>query len=89
MASIKTAGNQLYEQHDYVNACRKYKKSIRYYQYFLEKMTMKPVTEEDMADAKAMHDFHLLTQLNVAAVELKLENWVNAKCACDEVRIIN
>lgn len=50
---------------------------------------MKPVTEEDMADAKAMHDFHLLTQLNVAAVELKLENWVNAKCACDEVRIIN
>lgn len=85
LLSIKAAGNQLYAKKDFINSCRKYKKSIRYYNYIMDKLAKKLPKSVDSDATAPLDEFHLKTQLNLAAVELKLKNYVNVKHACDEV----
>lgn len=86
LQAIKLAGNQLYEKHDYVNACRKYKKTVRYYQFFADKLPKKSNSDADSGANEQLDAFNSVTHLNIAAVELKLKNYANVKNACDEVK---
>lgn len=85
LQTIKAAGNQLYAKKEYVNSCRKYKKSIRYYNFFMDKLAKKLPNNVKNDETTPLDDFHLKTQLNIAAVELKLKNYENVKHACNEV----
>lgn len=83
---IKSAGNQLFAENDYVNSNRKYKKFVRYYNFFTEKLAanqlMKATAKKENA---ALEELYMKIQLNIAAVELKLEHFSYARNACDEV----
>lgn len=83
---IKSAGNQLFAENDYVNSNRKYKKFVRYYNFFNDKLTAKQSKKADANNEnKALAELYMKIQLNIAAVELKLEHFSYARNACDEV----
>lgn len=56
---------------------RKYKKASRYFQYFSNILRF-----DDHFNR--LNEFQGINFLNIAAVELKLENYVNAKSACTD-----
>lgn len=86
--SIKSAGNFFFDRNQFVEACRKYKKAVRYYNFLYDKLS-KCTTAANIIELRQklqpLYQFHLITCLNIAAVELKLTNFVNAKYSCDEV----
>lgn len=53
----------------------------------MDKLTkgVNPNDTESRATLNPLQQFHLVTCLNSAAVELKLQNFANAKYACNEV----
>lgn len=85
---IREAGNYFFERDMYVESCRKYKKTIRYYNFFKDKIAG-CITNGNAADVKValqpLTHCYMITCLNVAAVELKLANFSNAKQSCNEV----
>lgn len=89
LESIKSAGNLFFGKQEYVEACRKYKKTIRYYNFFKDQLEAKHrdgLTMQQLREKlKAIHKMKWIVCLNMAAVELKLNNVENAKNACDEV----
>lgn len=85
---IRAAGNYFYDRNMNVESCRKYKKTIRYYNYFADKLggcLTNGSANELKKILQPLHRCYLLTCLNVAAVELKLMNFKNAKYSCNEV----
>lgn len=78
---IKNSGNFFYTNLRYVEAARKYKKAMRYFQFFSNQLSM----DENRS---SLQQFHITNCVNTAAVELKLGNHFDAKHACNEVRII-
>lgn len=87
--SIKNAGNIFFKAGAYVEACRKYKKAVRYYIHLKYKLEItlrnehgNEKTSEILAPLTA---FNITVNLNIAASELELKNYANAKNACDEV----
>lgn len=87
LETMKNAGNYFYDKRRFVEANRRYKKAIRYYNFFMDKLTKNknPNDMELKEHLNPLQQFHLVTCLNSAAVELKLKNFVNAKYACNEV----
>lgn len=77
LACIKTAGNFYYKERRFVEAARKYKKAIRYFNYFMDRTNFP-------ADRKRLIDFHVVNLLNYAAVELKLQHYDDVIFGCNE-----
>lgn len=78
---IKESGNYFFSAGDYVKAARKYRKAQRYLLNFLGKLSRE---ERELRDA--LNAFNLLNCLNQAAVAIKLDDHVDAKYCCNEVR---
>lgn len=78
LSDIKDAGNFFYKSHRFVEAARRYKKAIRYYNYFMDRCNYPP-------DKDRLIDFHVINLLNYAAVELKLQHHFDVIFACNEV----
>lgn len=66
--SIKESGNVFYRNNDFVKSARKYKKLTRYYNYFKDSTT-------DKEEIKTLDAFQLVNLTNLAATELKLEDY--------------
>lgn len=80
--SIKDAGNYFFKLQRYAEASHKYNKASRYYKYFIKESQLPK-------DSKAHLDrFYLVNCLNCAAVDLKLDNYSDAKNACNLVSFL-
>lgn len=79
--AIKDAGNYFFKLQRYAEASHKYNKASRYYWYYYKDVQSK--------DDKALLDnFHLTNCLNCAAVDLKLQNYLDAKNSCNLVGFV-
>lgn len=89
MESIKNAGNSFFTAGEYVQACRKYKKAVRYFNYLKDKLEIihRCGLSPTQLREKLQTLFHInsVVYLNIAACELKMNNAANAKDACDAV----
>lgn len=89
LETIKSAGNLFFGNKEYVEANRKYKKTVRYFNFFkdkLEAIHRNGLKVQQLREKLlAIHQIHSVACLNIAAVELKLNNAENAKNSCDEV----
>lgn len=89
LESIKAAGNFFFTRKEYVQACRKYKKTVRYFNYLKDKLETaqrKVLKIQELREKlQPLYQINTVVCLNIAAVELKLNNAENAKNACDEV----
>lgn len=85
---IREAGNYFFQRNLNVESCRKYKKCNRYYNFFVDKLGGS-ITNGNANEVKnilqPLHRCYMITCLNVAAVELKMANFSNAKYSCNEV----
>lgn len=73
---IKHSGNHFYRTGDFVRSARKYKKVTRYYNLFKDR--------EHNAEDKALLDtFQLVNLINLAATELKLEEFDDVRFSCN------
>ncbi|XP_058454207.1 peptidyl-prolyl cis-trans isomerase D [Malaya genurostris] len=73
--TIKTAGNYFYQNGRWVEACRRYKKADRYFNFFNNKIRY-------AEDRTRLEQFEVVNSLNLAAAQLKLEDYENAVFAC-------
>lgn len=89
LESIKRAGNLFFGTKEYVQANRKYKKTLRYYNHLkdkLEAVHRNGLTVHQLREKlQPLHQISAVVCLNIAAVELKLNNAENARNSCDEV----
>lgn len=84
LESIKNAGNFYFTIHKYVEACRKYKKAVRYLNVFTDKFNQ--ILRNSSENAKEeWRKIYISIHLNIAATELKLNGFLNAKNACNDV----
>ncbi|XP_062554742.1 peptidyl-prolyl cis-trans isomerase D [Armigeres subalbatus] len=74
--SIKVAGNYFFREKHWVEACRRYKKAERYFNYFNNKI-------RTIEDRIRLEQFQLMNSLNLAAALLKLEDYENVLFACN------
>lgn len=86
---IKEAGNIFFKNNEHVKANRKYKKEVRYFNFFKEKLEVAHRTglkpHELRKKLNPIYDINYSVCLNIGAVELKLNNPEVARNACDEV----
>lgn len=75
---IKESGNHFYRAGDYVKSARKYKKVTRYYNFFIDHTN-------DAEEKKALDTFQLVNLTNLAATELKLEDFNDVRFSCSAV----
>lgn len=78
LISIRNAGNHFFNNQNFVEASRKYKKVTRYYNFFEDKT-------KNWDDKDKLRQYHLLNLLNFAASELKMRNFEEVCMACNEV----
>lgn len=78
--SIKDAGNIFFGAMEYIEARRKYNKAMRYYLFFSDQLAY-----DDKVEKEQLEKCHVINCLNIAAVELKLGNFIDAKYLCNEV----
>ncbi|KAK2584640.1 hypothetical protein KPH14_006988 [Odynerus spinipes] len=76
---IKDSGNSYFSKKNYVDAGRKYKKALRYYEW-MTKLKDVPDTLDD-----SMMDLKMTTLLNLAAVQLKKKDYRSTIKLCNEV----
>lgn len=74
---IKQAGNFYYKEKRFVEAARKYKKAVRYYNLFQDRTNL-------AVEKKQLEIYHLHNSLNLGAVQIKLENYSEVVPACNE-----
>ncbi|XP_070521316.1 peptidyl-prolyl cis-trans isomerase D isoform X2 [Cardiocondyla obscurior] len=79
---IKDSGNSYFLNKNYLEACRKYKKALRYYNW-MGKQQMSDTFYSSLADLK------LALFLNLAAVYLKQEEYRKAIDNCNEALTVN
>lgn len=72
---IKESGNHFYKAGDFVASARKYKKLTRYYNFFKE--------HADEEETKSLDAFQLVNLTNLAATELKLEEFNDVRFSCN------
>ena len=72
---IKESGNNFYRAGDFVRSARKYKKVTRYYDFFKDH-----TTDED--EKRSLDQFQLINLTNLAATELKLEEFEDVRFSC-------
>lgn len=89
LESMKTAGNVFYKRAEFVEACRKYKKTVRYFNFLkdkLEKTNRNGLNILQLRESlQPIYQINTTASLNIAACELKLSKFVNTRNACDEV----
>lgn len=73
---IKESGNYFYRTDDFVKSARKYKKLTRYYNFFKDHSI-----DED--DIKSLDSFQIVNLTNLAATELKLEEFNDVRFSCN------
>lgn len=86
LESIKNAGNFYFTIHKYVEACRKYKKAVRYFNLFTDNFNQ--ILRKSSDDIHAKEEWRKICisiHLNIAATELKLNGFLNAQNACNDV----
>lgn len=90
LIGIRSAGNYFYERGRFIEARRKYRKAERYYNYLYNGAeNLERCSEFEADDRQQMDAFMLNNCTNMAAVELKLENYENAKYCCNEAIRLN
>lgn len=72
---IRESGNHFYRAGDFANSARKYKKLTRYYNFF------KDTTAKH--DLQSLDSFQLVNLTNLAATELKLEEFTDVRFSCN------
>ncbi|XP_059483325.1 peptidyl-prolyl cis-trans isomerase D [Neocloeon triangulifer] len=77
VAKIKNSGNYYFSRHQYSLADRKYKKALRYLDYY-SKLTNKPNNETDS-------DMRTTCRLNLAACKLKTKHYKEAYSICEQI----
>lgn len=73
---IKHSGNHFYRTGDFVKSARKYKKVSRYYNFFKDR-------EVNAGDKALLDAFQLVNLINLAATELKLEEFDDVRFSCN------
>ncbi|XP_053953156.1 peptidyl-prolyl cis-trans isomerase D [Anastrepha ludens] len=86
LTGIRSAGNHFFTQQRYYEARRKYRKANRYYNILRTRFEKEEFEYliGTIEDLKKIDAFSVINQINLAAVELKLEKYDNAKTACNE-----
>lgn len=87
LSDIQSAGNHFFVQEEYYDARRKYRKAYRYCNFLRSRGEWEEYPQLVLCDEnlKKLDEFMVLNYTNVAAVELKLKNYTNAKNSCAEV----
>lgn len=86
LTTIRNAGNYFFTQQEYYKARQKYRKANRYYnllrkRYDWQELEHLQCTDDDL---KKLDCFSAINHLNMAAVEIKLDNYSNARYSCRE-----
>ncbi|XP_075162303.1 cyclophilin 40 [Haematobia irritans] len=86
LTKIRNAGNYFFAKQQYYKARQKYRKANRYYnmlhkRYEWQELQHLKCSDEDL---KKLDSFSVLNNLNMAAVEIKLNNYTNALYSCRE-----
>lgn len=87
LTGIRTAGNHFFTQQKFPEARRKYRKGNRYYNLLhlrFDKRDHKSLAQVE-GDVKKLETFSVFNHTNLAAVELKLHKYFQAKHSCSEV----
>ncbi|XP_065073058.1 peptidyl-prolyl cis-trans isomerase D [Ochlerotatus camptorhynchus] len=79
---IKAAGNYFFKEKQWVEACRRYKKAERYFNFFNNNISM-------IEDRTKLEQFHLMNCLNLAAALLKLKDYDNVLFACNSALVLD
>ncbi|XP_039965166.1 peptidyl-prolyl cis-trans isomerase D-like [Bactrocera tryoni] len=91
LTSIRTAGNHFFTQQKFPEARRKYRKGNRYYNLLrlrFDKKEHKPTPRVE-EDIKKLDAFSVLNNTNLAAVELKLQKYFEARHSSSEAILLN
>lgn len=90
LIKIRSAGNYFYVRKNYMEARRKYRKAQRYCNY-LNLSPNDTYHNDGMEnnDSLNLDAFNVINCTNMAAVELKLSNYENAKNYCSEAIRLN
>lgn len=75
---IKDSGNFFFYKNNYVDSERKYKKALRYIDWFL-------ASENDKADLEHVEELRINSLLNLAAVRLKRNKFKQVLDLCTQV----
>ncbi|XP_011208931.2 peptidyl-prolyl cis-trans isomerase D [Bactrocera dorsalis] len=86
LTGIRLAGNYFFKQEKLYDARRKYRKAHRYCNFLRSRGEWEeyPQLKLQEEDFKHLDEFMVLNYINMAAVELKLNNTVFARDACTE-----
>lgn len=76
---IRNAGNEFFSSEQFYEARRKYRKATRYYNFFRKKFEWKEEGYENPEDLASLDQFNVLNSGNMAAVEMKIGQFTNAK----------
>lgn len=79
---IKEAGNFYYNERRFVEAARKYKKALRFYNHFNDRTNLPEEKEQ-------LRAFFLCNNVNLAGVQLKLKNYAETIGASSEALKLN
>lgn len=79
---IRRAGNYFFKEKRWVEACRRYKKAERYFNFFNNKIRA-------LEDRTKLEQFQLMNCLNLAAALLKLEDYDNVLFACNSALVLD
>lgn len=79
ITKIKSSGNNYFAEQNFVDAGRKYKKALRYYHWMNKQQNMSDTFYASLAELK------LTLLLNLAAVQLKQEEYRKVIDLCNEV----
>lgn len=82
LTAIKEAGNHFYKNKRWVDACRRYKKAERYYNFFNNKI-------RQIEDRTRLEQFQLANSLNLAAALIKESDFENVVFACNTALAID
>ncbi|XP_023305775.2 peptidyl-prolyl cis-trans isomerase D [Lucilia cuprina] len=86
LTKIRNAGNYYFTREKFYEARRKYRKANRYYNLLRKRYDWQELAhiESSDDDLRKLDQFSVLNNVNMAAVELKLNNYASAKYCCTE-----
>lgn len=88
LTGIRQSGNHFYQLGRYHEARAKYRKASRYYLYLNKQFGWQQLNHFKKhlgdADLRKIDAFSVVNNINAAAVDLKLGNYVSAKYDCSE-----
>lgn len=86
LTEIRNSGNHFFKQQNYYKARQKYRKANRYYNLLRKRYDWQELKHLKCSDddLKMLDNFSVLNNVNMAAVELKLGNFTNARYCCSE-----